>query len=307
MNTSFSRRRSRLGRLFPLARKEYHGLIRSKGTWLFVFLLIPWAYRPDYPTWDALGSNITLAYVQGATRIVLPLGILLLSYRSIVNERTSKSITFTLGLPLTRTEILLGKIVGTTAGIGGPLVVSLVLLSGIGLLNHGPFDPTLFIAHMAVTLLYVSVLVTIAIAISAVAKGSLSAGVAAFGGVFLVLELGWNTITFMVYSIFVDGSVDPYAPPESGILFLLNRLSPGGAYRTVSNWILGTGNSAAGYDVVVRELMPNTTTDALVVETGLSADSPWYLYEGFGLVLLIGWIVSAFALARWQFCRGDLV
>ena len=82
----------------PLARKEARTVATSKGVWLLVILLVPWSYRPSYVGWDGLGANITAGYVQLAGTALLPLGVLLLSYQSIVGERTSGSVKFVLGL-----------------------------------------------------------------------------------------------------------------------------------------------------------------------------------------------------------------
>jgi len=94
----------------PLARKEARTVATSKGVWLLAVLLVLWGYRPSYVGWDSLGANITAGYVQVAGTLLLPLGVLLLSYQSIVGERTSGSVKFVLGLPLTRTDVLLGKV-----------------------------------------------------------------------------------------------------------------------------------------------------------------------------------------------------
>ena len=70
----------------PLARKEARTVAASKGVWLLAVLLVPWGYRPSYVGWDALGTNVTAGYVQVAGTVLLPLGVLLLSYRSVVGE-----------------------------------------------------------------------------------------------------------------------------------------------------------------------------------------------------------------------------
>lgn len=92
-------------RWFLLARKEFRAVVTSKGAWLLALLLVLGGYRPSYIGWDALGTDITVAYIQNAVRVLLPLGVLLLSYQSIVGERTSGSLKFVLGLPLTRTDV----------------------------------------------------------------------------------------------------------------------------------------------------------------------------------------------------------
>ena len=137
----------------PLARKEARTVATSKGVWLLAALLVPWGYRPSYVGWDGLGANITAGYVQVAGTVLLPLGVLLLSYQSIVGERTSGSVKFVLGLPLTRTDVLLGKIVGRTAGIAGPVSIAFLVLAVIGVVDHGLFEPLPFLGTVIVTLL----------------------------------------------------------------------------------------------------------------------------------------------------------
>ena len=159
-----------LMRWYPLARKEARTVVTSKGVWLLAVLIVLWGYRPSYVGWDGLGADITAGYVQIAGTVLLPLGVLLLSYQSIVGERTSGSMKFILGLPLTRTDVLLGKVAGRTAGIAGPVTVACLLLGGIGLVDHGVFNPVLFLGMIVITLAYVGVLVSIGTAVSAVAK-----------------------------------------------------------------------------------------------------------------------------------------
>lgn len=292
----------------PLARKEARTVATSKGVWLLAILLVPFAYRPSYVGWNALGGNITAGYVQLAGTGLLPLGVLLLSYQSVVGERTSGSVKLVHGLPLTRTEVLFGKVVGRTAGIAGPVSLSLLALAGIGLLDHGPFDPLPFVGVAVVTLVYVGVLVSIGVSISAVTERTVTAAGAVFGGVFLPLIAFWSWIATAIFSRVTGTPVNPYAPPASGPLFLLHRLSPSGAYHVVSNWVLGVGNSASTYSTVLTELRPQTSTNALVVEaTFRSGTVPAYLHESVGILVLLAWLVVPFGIARIAFSRGDLV
>jgi len=292
----------------PLARKEARTVAKSKGVWLLATLLVLWSYRPSYVGWDGLGANITAGYVQLAGTGLLPLGVLLLSYQSVVGERTSGSVKFIVGLPLTRTEILLGKIVGRTAGIAGPVSVSFLVLAGIGLVNHGLFDPLLFFGVVLVTLAYVGVLVSVAVSISAVAKRTVTAAGAVFGVVFLPFLVFWARISTAIYSQVTGRPVNPFDPPASGPLFVLHRLSPSGAYNVVSNWVLGVGNSASTYSSVLSELKPTVSTNALVVEATFQPGAvPIYLHESVGLLILLAWLIVPFGFARVVFSGRDLV
>lgn len=209
---------------------------------------------------------------------------------------------------MTRTDVLVGKIVGRTVGIAGPICLSFVAIGAIGLLDHGFFDPVLYLAQVGLTVLYVLALVTIATSVSAVVDRTVTAVGIVFGVVFLGIELAWKTLSLLVFQTATGTAVNPFAPPASGPLFLLVRLSPGGAYHVVSNWLLGVGNSAEQYAAVLAKLQPGVNINALVVEaTFSSGQAPWYLHEGTGLVLLLAWIVVPLGFARYWFDRGDLV
>ncbi|WP_136602980.1 ABC transporter permease [Salinigranum halophilum] len=292
----------------PLARKECRAVATSKGVWLLAVLLVGWGYRPSYVGWDALGANMTVGYVQTAATALLPLGVLLLSYQAVVGERSSNSLRFVLSLPLTRTDVLVGKVVGRTAGLAGPLCVAFAALGVIGLLDHGVFDPLLFVGVVAVTLVYVCALVSVAVAISALADRTVTAAGAVFGGVFLPFVLFWTPLVTGVFTRVTGVPVDAFNPPASGPLFVLLRLSPGGAYHVVTNWLLGVGNAAELYSQVLTQLRPNVSTNAFVVEaTFPSGAVPWYLHESLGLVVLLAWLVVPLAVARSRFVRGDVV
>ncbi|WP_157533114.1 ABC transporter permease subunit, partial [Haloferax profundi] len=115
-------------RWFPLARSEFRTVLTSKGPWILAVLVVLWGFRPTYAGWDAVGRNITTGYVQIGASLLLPIGALLLSYQSLIGERTRGSIKFLLGMPLTRTQILFGKATGRFLGIGAAIVAAVLVL-----------------------------------------------------------------------------------------------------------------------------------------------------------------------------------
>lgn len=287
----------------PLAHKEGRTVATSYGAWLLALLLVLWGYRPNYLGWDALGPNITIGYVQIAATVLLPLGVLLLSFQSVVGERTSGSLRFVLGLPLTRTDILVGKIVGRTIGTAIPVCASIAVIAVIGLLDYGLFDPLLFLAVVVVTIAYVAVLVTVAVSVSAVVSHTVTAVAVVFGGFFFIVEVFWKTVSLVAGELVASSGQS-----ASGLLFLLMRLSPSGAYHVVTNWLLGVGNSTARYSSVLAKLQPNTFVPGVfVVEaTFPPGTAPWYLHEALGLIIFLGWILIPFSVARFWFQRSDL-
>ncbi|MFC6940627.1 ABC transporter permease subunit [Salinirubellus sp. GCM10025818] len=295
-------------RWVPLARKEARAVASSKGVWLLAVLLVPLGYRPNYVGWDALGPNITAGYVQMAGSALLPLGVLLLSYRSIVGERTSGSVKIVLGLPLTRTDVLIGKVLGRTAGIAGPVSVAFLVLAVVGIVDHGVFDPLVFLGTVVLTLLHVGALVSVAVSISAVVSRGVTAVGTVLGGIYFPFVLFWELLSIGLFTGVTGTPVDPFDPPASGPLFFLLRLSPGGAYRVVSNWILGVGNSPDLFNRVLTKFQPQVYANAYVVEATFPPESvPFYLHEAFSLLVLPAWIVVPLGLARYRFTRGDVV
>ncbi|GGM44630.1 ABC transporter permease [Haloarcula argentinensis] len=296
-----------LPRWFPVARKEATTLLKSKGIWILAPLLVVWGYGPTYISWDTLGPDVTVGFVQVAGSLLLPLCVLLLTYRSIIQERTSGSLKFLLGLPLTRTEILIGKVFGRSVGAVVPFAVSTVVLGVIGGFKFGLFSPLRFIGVFLVTVLYIAVLVSVATAASAVTTSTVRVTAVVFGGFFLLLTLGWKIVGVRLYSAVTGNPVNPLDPPADGLLFAILRLSPGRAYRTVTNWLLGLANSGGQYTSVATVLYPGHSVNEYVVDAAFSGQPvPAYLHESIALVVLLLWGVVPLALASYRFNRGDL-
>ncbi|ARS91115.1 ABC transporter permease subunit [Natrarchaeobaculum aegyptiacum] len=294
-------------RWFPLAREEARALVTAKGVWLLALALPLWTYRPTYDTWDALGSNMTIGFVQYGAAVLLPLAAIALCYRTVVGERADGRLKIVLGLPLTRGDVLLGKLVGRTIGIAIPSLVALGLVTVVGVVRFGFFDPLRYLAVLSVTLLYLATLVSIVVSVSAIAERAATVAATLFVGLLVVFELLWREVATMLYSRLTGVPVTLYDPPADGRLFLLDRLSPSGAYNTVTNWLLETGNSAAFHNSVVSELQPGTGVNVLVVDTTFDSGTvPWYLHESGGLVILFAWGLVPLAIAYYRFDRGDL-
>lgn len=293
-------------RWLPLARHEARTVLTSKGPWILAVLLVIYGYRPAYIPAANLGPNLSVAFIQNFSRLLLPLGVLLLSYRSIVGERNSGSLKFLLGLPLTRGDILLGKIVGRTTGIALPVFAAILAVVGIGAIRFGGFSPLLFIGMTLATMLYILLLVTVATSASTVSTSTVRVTGLLFGGFYLIMSMLWKAISTGLYGS-VAGAVSAYNVPADGRLFALLRISPGRNYRLLTNWLLDTGNSGAGYATVLTKLEPGHTINGYVVETAFgSTPAPIYLHESVSLLSLAVWFVAAGAIGYGIFSRSDL-
>lgn len=290
----------------PLARRECRTVLTSKVAWALTVLIVLWGYRPTYQGWNAVGSAITIAYLQGAGTIFLPIGVLLLCYRTLSGERARGSLKFLLALPLTRTHILLGKGVGRFAGIGTMLLVGAGILAVAGIANHGPFAPGPFAVTVLAMLLLAATFVSVALLISTVVDRTVAAGGTVF--TFFFVSLFWPRLVPWIYSLVTGISVSGFDAPPSGPLFLALRLAPVSAYCVVTNWILGLGNSAHLYQRVYLKYRSEGEVNAYVVGPAFAdAAVPWYLHPAVSVLILLGWVIGPLGLAWLWFQRGDAI
>ncbi|THE63854.1 nitrite reductase [Salinadaptatus halalkaliphilus] len=294
-------------RWFPLARQECKALVSSKGVWLLALVLPLWTYRPAYRTWNELGPDMTIGFVQHSAAFVLPLAAIALGYRAIVGDRSSGSLRFVLGLPLTRRDVLLGKLVGRTVGIAIPVGIALAVVTVVGVVRFGLFSPLRYLAVLVVTFAYLAVLVSIVVSVSALAGRAATAAATLFVGLLVVFETLWQLLAPMLYSRLTGTPVNLYDPPADGRLFLIDRLAPSRAYNTVTNWLLEAGNSAGFHNSVISDLEPNVSSNVLVVDNTFEPGAvPLYLHEAGGLVILAAWGLVPLSIAYYRFDRGDL-
>ncbi|ELZ95954.1 nitrite/nitrate reduction protein [Haloferax mucosum ATCC BAA-1512] len=290
----------------PLARRECRTVLTSKGAWILTALIVLWGFRPTYTGWNAIGQNITIGYIQLGVNLLLPIGALLLTYQSLIGERTTGSIKFLIALPLKRTQILLGKSVGRFAGIGAIVGVAVLLISIIGVVEHGTFAVLPFVGVVLATALLLAALVSLGVLLSTAVDSTVSAAASVLGYIFVTLF--WSTVVSKVYTAITGVPVDPYDAPASGPLFFALRLTPDGAYNVLTNWLLGVGNSAEQFHTVYTKLAPGQFINAFVVEAAFeSGTAPWYLHPALSIVILLTWIAVPMALSRRVFNNGDVL
>jgi len=293
----------------PLARKEFNTLLQSKGLGLLSLVLIVTSYfsigGPSYVS-DSLGPNITLAAFQLPVVVFGGFGTVLISYRSIINERESGSIKFVSGMPLRRYEILIGKIFSRTAALCIPVLLTFVIVGLVGTIQYGSFSLSQFVLLLLVSILYVLANVCIGTSISAIANTSIQAATTTFS-YYIIFILGWiDFFTIQLYSALTGVPVNPLNPPASEFLFILHRGGPSGAYNVLTNAILGVGNSASWVTAVIADQLPNTRSNALVVDLAFTGQQPMILDEPLALLSFAFWIIIPLLIGGYAFQRTDL-
>jgi ABC-2 type transport system permease protein len=275
-----------------IAKKEFRDGIRSRVliglTVLFALFIAGAAYfftevsPPEVPASidsETVAVVLSLAY---PTYVLLPIVGTLVGYRAIVGERTSGSLKFLLGLPHTRRDVIVGKLLGRSGIVTVAVLVGFVA-GAIAL--YALTDTILvgiFVIYTVVTILLGITFVSIAIAFSSITRSS---SVATAGAITLVLVFVflWRIFLYLV----------SYAGERLGLI---------GAARPYPNWYIFVRdlNPTLAYENVT-----NVLVDAIRPGTP-PANEPFYLDEWFGGVVLAFWLVVPIGIAYLRFRNGDL-
>lgn len=293
----------------PLARKEFRSLKRSKGLWVLAALLLVsglLSINVGPTVRSELGATASIAAFQRPVGALIGFAGLLVGFRAIVGERESGSLKFPIGLPHTRLDVVLGKLVGRTAALSLPILVAIPLGVLVGVFVNGVPSILTLVLFVLVSLLYALTLVAIGIGISALVRTSTRAAAVILAYVLVVL-ISWKRVSFQLYTLSTGNPVNIFAIPASPLLFLAVRLSPIGAFYLLTNTLFGVGNSAAGYQSVLGQFAPNTTTNALVVDiTFQNLPTPFYLNPWLAPLILVAWMVLVGGLGYLKFSHTNI-
>lgn len=280
-----------------VAKKDFRDAVRSRGlialTAIFVIFTVGGAYISVFISGllgDEGGSTLDLIVaLQTPASFLVPIIALLIGYGAVAGERESGSLKFLLGLPHTRRDVVLGKVVGRT----GVVAVSILIGFAVGIVAifafTGSFSPVEYVVFTVLTVLLGFVYVCIGVGLSSMTKSTTRAAVGAFGllGLFWLL---WGIIGQLLLYLTSD-SIFPQPPfPDWYVAFV--SLPPGPAYGSAIGAALGeTGLTAAG-----------SFEAQGLIDGGLPfVAEPW-----FGFVILAVWAVVPLALGLLRFDRVDL-
>lgn len=289
-----------------VARKDFQDSARSKLLWavLAVFVLfaggIAFLYG-EYLVGDLSGGappagDLTLGFVLlmsgnilggvGPVLVLVPIIGLLLGYKSVVGERETGQIKLLLGLPHSRSDVVLGKLAGRTAvallGVGVGFLVAAVVVA-----IFGSFSPVVYLQFVVAVAIFAFVHVSIGVGISsATSSSSLSIlGIVAFVGIFQVVWGAAFTVGQFVLFDITETAPDWYR--------FLRNVTPGRAY----DGLLAT--VVPRYAEAQAEAANNSPLQA-------AGDQPFFLQDWFGVLLLVFWGTVPLALGYLRFKSVDL-
>lgn len=268
-----------------IARKDFRDALRYRVLWaltaLFVLLVGGLSYA--FVTVDSLGGQVSgslgfVVFLAGSSGLFVSITAILIGYKAIAGERESGTLKFVLGLPHTRRDVLLGKVVGRSAVLWVALLAGFAVAAVVQLALGASFEFAEFVTFTLVTMLFGAAFVTIAVSISSVTASSSRAAAAAVG--LWILNQVWSALALAALAI-ANGMSIPEEPYPDWY-HALSGIGPGPAY-----------NNAAAF------FLPEEIAGQL--QGTLGGLPEWY-----GLVVLALWLLVPLALGLYRFDRIDL-
>lgn len=232
---------------------------------------------------EVTGVNLLVLLTLGSLFLV-PLAALTGGYESIVRLRRAGALKVVLGLPYSRTDVVLGAVLGRLGVILSATTALFVVGHLVALAAGGPVAPGTMVVVLAVTGLLGAAFVGVAVGVSAATRSSTRAAVLVFGFFLLALAL-WSQGLVRALVFLANGLQAPATRPEwANVVDVLNPLT---AYRSV-----------------VAGLVPALSQAVF----GGAPGPPGAVYRTptFGALVLLGWAVLAPLAGLFRFRRSDL-
>lgn len=189
--------------------------------------------------------------------LVVPLVALLGSYAALVGERETGSIRFLLGLPNSRDDAFVGKLVSRAAIVLVPLVTGVALAGVVVGLRFDGGSVVSLLGLAAVSVPYALLFVGIGLTASAYADTS-NRAVAVVIAVFVLFRAGWSAFEWLL--IHWAGEPDPLP----AWFFWIDRFNPINAYLALSEGAM----AGPGHPLLVRPappIAPIATSDTFAI------------------------------------------
>ncbi|WP_458184921.1 ABC transporter permease [Haladaptatus sp. NG-WS-4] len=271
-----------------VARKDFEDAARSKMLWAITALFVLTTAGGMYAAGVILEqqqASQALQWLSAPAAMIVPLAALVVAYLAIAGERESGSIKILLGLPHTRRDVVIGKLVGRATVVSVATIIAFLAGAVVLLVQYGSFPVVDFALVGLNTLFFGLVFVGIAVGFSAM-MATRSRAMAGAIGLFFVFQLIWDFVPLGVYYV-VKGGMPTVTSGLPAWYFFVQMINPKNAYSTLSTYLMN----------------PETT---LQFEQLLGGDVPFYLQEWFLVVIMLAWLVVPVVLGYWRFRSVDL-
>ncbi|MFB6151566.1 MAG: ABC transporter permease subunit [Haloarculaceae archaeon] len=265
-----------------VARKDFQDAIRSRilGTLLGLFVValvvVTLGHRlvASYPRTSGL-----IVYLIELTKWLVPVAALLAGYNAVVGERAGGTLTFLLGLPHTRRDVIVGKAVGRTGAVLLPVTAGFLGTAVAVVVAYPTFRVWHFLAVVGASLLLAATFVSVAVGLSALVRSPVRT-VAVTMGLFVVWMFLWDLVPTGIYFLLHGSVPGSQVPPDW--FFFVQRLNP-----------------LDGYLALVTAALPT-------LESPVPSPRAAYLSPAVTLLVFAAWLVGPLAVGYLRFRSADL-
>lgn len=278
-----------------IARKDFADAARSKMLWALTALLlllvagvssIPYLLHDQGP---APVFDDALLFLFQPIALLVPIIGLIVGYQAITAERETGSIRFLLGLPFTRLDVVIGKVVGRAGVVAVPTTIAFLLGGVVIAALYDGFAAVDYLGLFIFSLLMGLVYVAIAVGVSA-SVGSRAKAVAGVLGIFVIFDFLWQFVPTAIYWLFVERSLPLFTgEPLPGWFLLVERLSPGQALTVIA---LDLVDFFGAEDV------------DLTAAGRIAGEVPFYLENWSAWVIVALWIIVPVGIGYYRFKRA---
>lgn len=280
--------------LIVVAKKDFRDAIRSRVllalTLLFGIFTAGGVYAstllPEFVGFgvDQNALNVIFGLVSPAGFLVPIIG-LLVGYKAVAGERESGSLKLLLGLPHTRRDVVLGKVIGRTAVVAVSIIVGFGVGGIVLYALTDSFSALNYLLFTATTILLGLTFVSLSVGLSSATASTTRAAWGAFG-ILALFQFIWGVLGFL-FLFAVTGSLPQ--PPVPDWYLLFTRLNPQNAYQTA-----------------ITATLPGSESLTAVFASSSQGNRSFYLEGWFGYVILLFWAVIPLALTHLRFRDSDL-
>ena len=229
-----------------VARKDFEDAVRSRWLWglSVVFVLVfsfPAFVRLYSGNLGGPGNSagivqLVIFFMKEATAIVVPLTAIVVAYASVTRERESGTMKLLLSLPHSRTDVVVGKLLGRSAVIAVPVLVGFLVSIVLLVPGSSTLDWLTYVQFAVLTALLGVVFVGVSVGISAAVDGDRQA-ILGSGGAFALFWFGWdflsNRLVDGTVAILGDLGVDVATATRYQVVLFLKLLNPIQSYKTL--------------------------------------------------------------------------
>ncbi|MDS0258110.1 ABC transporter permease [Haloarcula sp. S1CR25-12] len=280
--------------LVDVTRKDFTAARRSRALWavatllglLTAFIAFGFSGYRMSPTETVQQLFRTMG---GVLALLVPIVALVASYMSIAGERESGGVKFLLGLPNSRRDVFLGKLVSRLTIVGAGVSFMFATATAMAVARNGVLPLGALAGIFAVTLVYAAVFVGIAVALSAMVAERSRAIAAAVGSYFMLVLLyvipGVNVALLIRFVHQRMLGFEPNFDLYNAVLYT----SPLIAYRKAMNLAVPSG--------MERQVLQRPTEEYAL---------PGYLGDEISLLVFAVWLGVPLAIGYLRFDGADL-